>query len=174
MKRTNLLLLALLAIALISLGFGCGGKKPPIEPEAIDTSTTIEPTKPADVDTTTPVKPKETLKESQFSTVYFDFDKFNLRGDAKAALDVTFDLLKNFPDVIIKIEGHCDERGTVEYNLSLGEKRARAAKDYLVGLGINAARVSVISYGKERPIDPRHNEDAWGKNRRDEFRIISQ
>jgi peptidoglycan-associated lipoprotein len=72
------------------------------------------------------------------------------------------------------LEGHCDERGTVEYNLSLGEKRAKAVKDYLVGLGISADRLSIISYGKERPADPGHNEEAWAKNRRVEFRIISQ
>jgi len=107
-------------------------------------------------------------------TVYFDFDKYDLRSDAKAAIDANFGLLQEFPDAIVKIEGHCDERGTIEYNLSLGEKRANAVMDYLVGQGIATARLSVISYGKERPADPAHNEAAWDKNRRTEFRIISQ
>ncbi len=83
-------------------------------------------------------------------------------------------MLNEFPDAIMKIEGHCDERGTVEYNLSLGEKRAKAVMDYLTGLGINANRLSVISYGKERPNDTGNNEAAWSKNRRAEFRIVSQ
>ena len=107
-------------------------------------------------------------------TVYFDFDKFNLRADARASLDQNIALLKEFPDAIVKLEGHCDERGTVEYNIALGEKRADAAKTYLVNNGIQANRVSTISYGKERPVDPRHTEDAWAKNRRVEFKIISQ
>jgi peptidoglycan-associated lipoprotein len=106
--------------------------------------------------------------------VYFDFDKYNLRPDARTALDHDAEMLKEFPDAMIMLEGHCDERGTVEYNLSLGEKRAKAAKDYLVGLGISPDRLSIISYGKERPADPGHNEAAWAKNRRVEFRIISQ
>ncbi len=145
----------------------------PIEPENIDTTPAVKPNVPDD-DTTPGAETMEALKESQFKTVFFDFDKFNLRPDAKTALDHNYALLKEHADVIIKIEGHCDERGTVEYNLSLGEKRARAAQDYLVGLGIKPNRITVISYGKERPVDPRHNEEAWDKNRRDEFRIISQ
>lgn len=107
-------------------------------------------------------------------TVYFDFDKFALRADAKIALEHNADLFKEFPDAIVRIEGHCDERGTVEYNLSLGEKRAQATMDYLAGLGVNVSRLSIVSYGKERPVDQGKNEDAWGKNRRSEFKIISQ
>ncbi len=173
MRRIIFLLTIGLIISLFLLA-GCGGPKKKIEPEAIDTTTAVKPDVPEDeVIPETPTT-TEDLKESQFKTVYFDFDKFNLRPDAKAALDHNFGLLKSHTDVIIKIEGHCDERGTVEYNLSLGEKRARSAQDYLVGLGIKPSRVTIISYGKERPVDPRHNEDAWAKNRRDEFRIISQ
>ncbi|MFC1475126.1 OmpA family protein, partial [Candidatus Zixiibacteriota bacterium] len=92
----------------------------------------------------------------------------------KGALDTNYKLLVDFPDAIIKIEGHCDERGTVEYNLSLGEKRAKAMMDYLTGLGVAESRLSIISYGKERPVDTGSNEDAWAKNRRGEFKIISQ
>ena len=172
MKRFNLLFTMGLIMAAFLLT-GCPKKKPPIEPEAIDTSSTLKPDV-AEEEVIPETPTGEALKESQFKTVYFDFDKFNLRPDAKAALDHNFGLLKEHTDVIIKIEGHCDERGTVEYNLSLGEKRARAAQDYLVGLGIKPNRITIISYGKERPLDPRHNDEAWDKNRRDEFRIISQ
>ena len=114
------------------------------------------------------------MEESQFQTVYFDFDKFNLRADGKASLDANYALLTEFADVIVKIEGHCDERGTIEYNLSLGEKSARADMEYLIGLGIAPQRNSIISYGKERPVDMGHDEEAWAKNRRCEFRIVSQ
>jgi peptidoglycan-associated lipoprotein len=174
MKRFNLLLTLGLVFVLISLNISCGGKKKQDIPSEIpiDTTTVVDETP---TDTTPPTPPSmESLKESQFRQVYFDFDKFNLRPDARSSLDFNYDLLKSFPDVIVKIEGHCDERGTVEYNLSLGEKRANAAKGYLVGLGIPSNRISTISYGKERPVDPRHNEEAWGKNRRCEFRIVSQ
>lgn len=174
MKRTNLLLMALLAFSLVTLGFSCGKDKQPPPPEIpIDTTSVVKEI-PDEPPPPPPPPVVETLKESQFMPVYFDFDKFNLRNDARSSLDKNFDLLKEYPDVIIKIEGHCDERGTVEYNLSLGEKRAIAAKGYLVNLGIPSNRISTISYGKERPVDPRHNEEAWGKNRRCEFRIISQ
>jgi len=150
----------------------CGKKEEPIVEEPVQI--VEEPVVAEPEPEPEPPPPPPMLKESQFKTVYFDFDKFSLRTDAKAALDFNFNLLNEFPDVIVKIEGHCDERGTVEYNLALGEKRAKAAMDYLTGLGINPARVSIISYGKERPVDPGHNEAAWSKNRRDEFKIISQ
>ncbi len=173
MKRFGLLaVIGLLAIAL-TISVSCAKKKE-IAPETppVDTMPVIikdtTPTPPP------PPPPKPTLKESRFQTINFDFDKFNLRSDARSSLDFNYNLLRDFPDVIVKIEGHCDERGTVEYNLSLGEKRAKAAQDYLVGLGVAANRISIISYGKERPIDTGHTEDAWAKNRRCEFRIVSQ
>ncbi len=107
-------------------------------------------------------------------TVYFDFDKYDLRSDARTALDADFALMQEFPDAIVKIEGHCDERGTIEYNLSLGEKRAKAVMDYLIGQGVAEARLSIISFGKEMPADAGHTEEAWSLNRRAEFKIISQ
>jgi len=172
MKRFGFLaVIGVLTVAMI--GLSCGKKKEIAEEIPIETT-------PAPSVDTTPVKPEvpppppPKLEESQFRTIHFDFDKYNLRSDAKAALDHNYELLKKFPDAFIKIEGHCDERGTVEYNLSLGEKRAKAAQDYLTGLGIAPNQISIISYGKERPVDPRQNEEAWAKNRRDEFRVISQ
>jgi peptidoglycan-associated lipoprotein len=78
------------------------------------------------------------------------------------------------PTIKIQIEGHCDERGTSEYNLALGERRANSAKKYLISLGMPADRISTISYGKEKPLDPGHNEEAWSKNRRDHFIILSK
>jgi len=169
MKRL-VLLLAIGLLIVVVINVSCGGKKEVAEEILVDTT----PPPPPD---TTPVveePPPPMLRESQFETVHFDFDKYNLRSDAKAALDNNYELLNEFSSAIIKIEGHCDERGTVEYNLSLGDKRAKAAQDYLIGLGIAPNRISIISYGKERPIDPLSNEEAWAKNRRGEFLVISQ
>ena len=97
---------------------------------------------------------------------YFDFDKYDLREDARAALATDAEWLKKFPTIQILIEGHCDERGTTEYNLALGERRAGAAKDYLVSLGVDGGRIKIVSYGKERPVCTESTEACWQKNRR--------
>ena len=98
--------------------------------------------------------------------VFFDFDSFQLRPDARATLEKQAEWLKQHPNVKVSLEGHADERGTREYNLALGERRANAIRDYLIALGINEDRMKTISYGKERPVDPRSTEEAWEKNRR--------
>jgi peptidoglycan-associated lipoprotein len=165
MKR---LLVALLPVLLLALIAGCV-KKPEVEPETRPYET------PTDVDTTettvtppdeTPVEPEPVI---EFRTIYFDFDKHNLRDDAKRDLQFNVQTMREYPDLRVRIEGHCDERGTVEYNLALGERRARSARDYMIGLGIEPDRIDIISYGKERPVALGHNEEAWAKNRRAEF-----
>ncbi len=113
-------------------------------------------------------------KEKPLANVYFDYDKATIRDDGKTVLETNAAWLKRFKTVKILIEGHCDERGTEEYNLALGEKRAKAAQDYLTTLGISADRMKIISYGKSQPVDPGHNESAWQKNRRDQFMIIEK
>jgi peptidoglycan-associated lipoprotein len=115
----------------------------------------------------------DTGENSQLQTVYFDFDSFKLRGDARATLKSNADYLKANPNITVQIEGHCDERGTTEYNLALGERRADATRNYLTKMGIAKSRVSVISYGKERPADAGHDESAWAKNRRSSFVVLS-
>ncbi len=102
-------------------------------------------------------------------TVYFDYDSSSLRPDAIATLQKNAEKIKQVPGVIIQLAGHCDERGTQEYNLALGERRALAVRDYLIKLGIPGERLVTISYGEEFPADPGHNESAWAKNRRVEF-----
>ncbi|MDD5475210.1 MAG: peptidoglycan-associated lipoprotein Pal [Syntrophales bacterium] len=104
--------------------------------------------------------------------IYFDFDKYNLKPEARAMLDKMGSWLLANRNFDVFIEGHCDERGTAEYNLALGERRAKAAMDYLVNLGVESNRLSMVSYGEERPIDPRSNEEAWAKNRRGQFNIF--
>ena len=108
----------------------------------------------------------QVFESSLLKDIHFNFDKYDIRPGDAAILKENAALLKKFPNVKIQIEGHCDERGTVEYNLALGERRANKTKDYLVSLGISTDRISTISYGKERPLDPGHNEEAWAKNRR--------
>lgn len=101
--------------------------------------------------------------------VFFDLDRYALRPEARRVLDSNAELLKENAGWRVVLEGHCDERGTVEYNLALGEKRAMAAKDYLVRSGVEASRLRTLSYGEERPFDPGHNEGAWAQNRRVHF-----
>ncbi len=120
---------------------------------------------------------EETLKEEmakfENEDIHFDFDKYYIRPDAAEILKKKAQWIKEHPEVHLLIEGHCDERGTEEYNLALGERRANSAKEFLVSLGIDPKRISIISYGEERPVDPRSCEEAWAKNRRDHFVIIS-
>jgi peptidoglycan-associated lipoprotein len=168
MKKLSLLLV----LSMIFIIAGCPKKVPPPPPEQPKvTQPEVKPEeKPAPKEE--PVIKK--VSESDFMTVYFDFDKYNLVDSATRALDINAQLLKDNPDLVVRIEGNCDERGTVEYNLSLGEKRANAAKKYLMDLGIAEGRLQTISYGKEKPVALGHDEASWAKNRRDDFRIISQ
>ncbi len=101
--------------------------------------------------------------------IHFDFDQSLIRPDMKPILQQNYDYLSRNAGIQIRIEGHCDERGTTEYNLALGERRAKSAFQYLMDLGVDPNRMTVVSYGEEVPLDPRHNEEAWAKNRRDEF-----
>jgi peptidoglycan-associated lipoprotein len=106
--------------------------------------------------------------------IHFDFDKSDLRPDAVQTLNQDASAIKANAPLAVRIEGHCDERGTVEYNLALGDRRARAARDFLVNAGIPAQRLRTISYGKERPLDPGHNETAWAMNRRAELVFVAE
>ncbi len=108
-------------------------------------------------------------KASPFDDIHFDFDKSFIREDAKPVLAKVADYLKRNSGAKVQIEGHCDERGTAEYNMALGARRAESAKKYLLSLGVKGAALSTVSYGKEKPLDPGHTEDAWAKNRRDHF-----
>ena len=109
---------------------------------------------------------EEDLKVNVGDRVFFAFDKYNLTPEARYTLQQQAAWLAEHSGVNVIVEGHCDERGTREYNLALGERRANAAADYLMTLGVASNRISTISYGKERPVDPASNETAWAKNRR--------
>jgi len=112
---------------------------------------------------------KENAAKEEFKDIYFDFDKFNLKPEARGTLEQHAAILTKNKNYNVLIEGHCDERGTTEYNLALGERRAKEAMKYFVELGIDGKRLKTISYGKERPLNPEHNEEAWAQNRRDHF-----
>jgi peptidoglycan-associated lipoprotein len=119
-----------------------------------------------------PAPAEPTLDElflKEVRDAYFDYDKADLRPDARAALSKTADFLKNYPQLKVTIEGHCDERGSTEYNLGLGDRRASAVKQFLVSSGISADRLSTVSYGKEKPFCTESNESCWQQNRRGHF-----
>jgi peptidoglycan-associated lipoprotein len=171
MRKASILLVGLLVLVLFSY---CA-KKPPVVEEEPEAPVVVEPEQPpSEPEIPTEEVEAELVTQEDLQPVYFDFDKYNLRPGDREILSRDAQVLKENPSVKIRIEGNCDERGTVEYNLALGERRARAAMEYLINLGVAPERISIISYGKERPKYPGHNEGAWSKNRRDDFVITSQ
>jgi len=116
----------------------------------------------------------EVFESKLLKDIRFDYDKYDIRRVDEGILRENAAFLKKNPKMKIQIEGHCDERGTVEYNLALGERRANSTKRYLVSLGITSDRISTISFGKERPLDSGHNEEAWAKNRRAHIVVLSK
>ena len=117
------------------------------------------------------VEQKAELKASDLQTVYFDFDESSIKSDMRNALNRNARLLNENKSTRVRLEGHCDERGTNEYNMALGERRANSVKQFLTDYGISSSRITIISYGEERAASSGHNESAWGKNRRCEFTI---
>ncbi|MFW5864110.1 MAG: peptidoglycan-associated lipoprotein Pal [bacterium] len=118
-----------------------------------------------------PVDVSEDNVVSELQTVYFPYDSYQLLPQAMEKLEQNAKWIKAHPDIRIQIEGHCDERGSSEYNVNLGSKRASRVREYLARLGVDPSRVTTISYGEERPVDPGHTEEAWAKNRRAQFLI---
>jgi peptidoglycan-associated lipoprotein len=180
MRKGMIALLAALSMAAFMSGCASNEAVKTEEPIAATTKaepavTTAEPAKAAE-ETVKPAEEqgnKAVAAVSAFETVYFDFDKSELRQDARDVLSKNADLiLKDQSGAKVKIEGHCDERGSAEYNIALGERRAKSTMQYLVTLGVKADRLSVISYGKEKPAVQGSDEAAWSKNRRAEFVIV--
>lgn len=179
--------LLLLVIAFVLIGaVGCKKKPPEVEPVApiettqeavvedgdnvveVDENDGWEEEKPV---VTEPVLPTLAELNDQLQTAYFEFDKFELSDATRATIQHNSGLIRDNAEHGVVIGGHCDERGTLEYNISLGEKRARAVRDYLSALGIDSSRVRIVTYGEERPVDAGHSESAWSKNRRAEFKF---
>lgn len=176
MKETNLRSLGVivLAFAMVAAIGGCKSDSGAIDP-GFTASTdddsgglgTIEPTTGEglpEIDSTILFGPHGTLK-----TIYFEYNSYALRSDALDALQANAGEIKRTPNVVIQIEGHCDERGTQEYNLALGEKRALATREHLINLGVSGDRLITISYGEEDPVAMGHDESSWSQNRRSQF-----
>ena len=176
--RMRLIALVLSAVGLALLMTGCpkrpgitvASAPPPAAPAPAAPAPAPAPLAAAPAPAPPAPAPAEEYKfNDALKPVYFAFDSSAIRsGDAKT-LDASAAWLKAHPDQLALIEGHCDERGTNEYNLALGERRAKAAMGYLVSRGIEAGRITMISYGKERPVCTEHDEACWSKNRRDNF-----
>ncbi|MGE5358152.1 MAG: peptidoglycan-associated lipoprotein Pal [Bacteroidales bacterium] len=146
---------------------------PPAPPQPVGEQP-IVPSQPV-AESTIDSKPLDELnREGLLKPVFFQYDESDLSAEAQQALNEDAALLKQHPTWVVTIEGHCDERGTAEYNLALGERRAVAARTYLVSLGIAADRLHTVSYGKEFPFDPGHTDAAWAKNRRAHFVITAK
>jgi peptidoglycan-associated lipoprotein len=179
MKRTWFTLFVILLAGSGLLFFGCAKKAAPEKAEEMKAPAQMEapqPAPPAQV----AEQPKEEMpspeaaleneiKYLEDEDIHFDFDKYNLTMAARELLDHKKAFLLTHPEYNIQIEGNCDERGTIEYNIALGDRRAKAAEEYFITFGIAKDRITTISYGKERPLDPGNNEEAWAKNRRDHF-----
>ncbi|RME24254.1 MAG: peptidoglycan-associated lipoprotein Pal [Deltaproteobacteria bacterium] len=148
----------------VALGIGCKKKPAETAPAAVAPVTEA----PAPVEEA-PAEVQEMALN--FSRVYFEFDQATLNAASKAALDSNAEIMKKKTDIKVEIQGHADERGTTDYNLALGTRRAQAVRDYLVAQGIAPSRLTVVSYGEERPLVQGHSETAWSQNRRAEFRI---
>jgi peptidoglycan-associated lipoprotein len=143
-----------------------------VPPEKKVQEEVITAQKPAEV-TEAEVQEEAKVEEvSPLEDIFFAFDDYSLTDTAKATLEKNASWMKNNSNTKVRIEGNCDERGTNEYNMALGERRANSAKKYLIKLGVNESQLSTISYGEEKPLDPGHNEEAWAKNRRDHFAIV--
>ena len=186
-RRGSALLLAVPVIALSLFLVGCP-KRPATTaasapaptgsptPSAAAPSTTPSPSMtpspaaPSTASPTSPPAPSEFRATDNLKDVFFDFDKYDIRPNDAKMLDTNAAWLKS-NDNLVLIEGHCDERGTNEYNLALGERRAKAAMNYLVAQGVQASRITIISYGKERPTCTEHSESCWAQNRRAHFLV---
>jgi peptidoglycan-associated lipoprotein len=175
---------AVLALAML-FAFGCAKKQavksgetagaPAAAPEKAPpgeiVSEALKPETPAEKQVAAAEAGAAVTREipSKFQDIHFDFDKSFIREDAKPVLSAVADFLKKNRGAKLQVEGHCDERGTSEYNMALGDRRAESARAYLVSLGVPASALSAVSFGEEKPLDPGHSEEAWSKNRRAHF-----
>ncbi len=156
MRKFSIILTLMLAMV---AGFGCSSKQSSGSEPAMETGWTQEE--------------QTAMQQITDGRIYFAFNKFDLNAEGKEILRQKADLMKLYPRIRVRIEGNCDARGTQEYNLALGERRARAAFEYLTMLGVNPAQMEMLSYGKENPIVQGTGEAVWAQNRRDDFRVIN-
>ncbi len=165
----------------LAVAGGCSKEQPAQPPDMsppISSTTPTTPYKASPMVSSTPFDTegagRGTIDPPGLARIYFDYDSSTLSADARATLQEDYQTLRSTPSLRVEIEGHTDERGTNEYNLALGQKRAGAVKNYLVQLGISASRIETISYGEELPAVVGHDEAAFSKNRRAQFRVLGQ
>jgi len=144
----------------------------PAQPEEVKSETAAAGKAAAQTQATAQESKEAAALQSQLQKVYFNFDSAALSEEARGALSKNAEFLAKQSSLKLRIEGNCDERGSDDYNMALGERRAKAAKDYLVNLGVQADRLATVSYGEEKPAVDGHDEAAWAKNRRDEFVVV--
>jgi len=193
MKRDSKALIVLVLVLTVLIA-GCkkGGKPPVARPQPPapvginDPAPGPPPGPPQPINEPVPVPPMPTEgditsksiddlnRDSPLRPLFFELDSSEVSGPGQQVLQTNASVLKKYPGMQVTVEGHCDERGTAEYNLALGERRALAAKNYLVSLGIPADRIKTVSYGKEFPFDPGHDDSAWKNNRRAHFVITAK
>ena len=168
MMRSRMITLVLLVLMLSMTGFGCAKKA---GGPGDGSGTSWEDQERARLEQERALREKLGQAAGELAQmVHFAFNSSNLTAESRQILTRKADILKQYPQIKLIVEGNCDQRGTAEYNLALGERRAQASAQYLSNLGIGADRLSTVSYGKERPLDPGTSEAAYAKNRRDEFR----
>lgn len=180
-------LLPLLAVvAVLAVATSCKKAEPVTTPTPPPVEQPAPPPAPPEpkVEVTEPFKPEppvtrevvpsidEINKSGVLKTVYFGYDSSEIDDDARATLQSNADWLKKNTKFVVEIGGHCDERGTIEYNIALGNRRGDSVRQYLASLGVNASQLTVVSYGEEKPVDPGHGEDGWSRNRRAEFVVV--
>jgi peptidoglycan-associated lipoprotein len=182
MKRIQITHVALLALGGVLLTASCSSKpKPAAAAEAMPVAAVSTPVAVPPPAVQTDVEPRskgsvdveEMNRTGYLKDVFFDYNRYDVRQDQRGTLADGAEWLKAHPTVRISIAGHCDERGTAQYNMALGQQRAGSVKDYLVQLGIDASRIQIISYGNERPFATGHDEAAWAQNRRDHFLVTA-
>jgi peptidoglycan-associated lipoprotein len=183
--------LCCVVVMVLAVAGACAKKAPPVArvspPPPAPPADSRPPAPPTPVEEPRPVPPEPVAedpiasrdigdinKNSPFQPVFFKFDSSDVDALAQQALNTNAEIMKKYPSWVVTIEGHADERGTAEYNLALGERRAMSARTYLVSLGLSADRLRTVSYGKEFPFDPGHDEAAWAKNRRAQFVLTSK
>lgn len=179
--KKSALVVALVAVVGLA---ACGGKKPPAQPARPVAPATPPPAPPSAPRDVAPQQDEysklrqtpadEIDRMGLLAEIHFDYDKAEIRESDRGILSKNADVLKRFDFLKVTVEGHCDERGSVEYNLALGERRAKVAYDYLVSLGVPADRLKAVSYGKEVPLCQQQSEDCWARNRRDRFTVTGK
>lgn len=175
MKIRLILVSAFLGGAIIMFSCGGGDERTRVSPQTLPDPAPIitSPDAGASGELSSKSNPYAELP-LELLTIHFDYDKYDLTPEALEILAVNAEALSNHFGAVIKVEGHCDERGTDEYNLALGQRRAQAVQDYLIKYGIDPAAISIITFGESKPADRGHNEWAWAKNRRADFVVLSE